>query len=71
MTAGTKRTDYAYRYNEKDYLVKERFYPGEFGAVILLGIASLLLWAVAVYGITNEPKAKYTADNANNATNAY
>ncbi|HEY9789156.1 MAG TPA: hypothetical protein V6D22_02075 [Candidatus Obscuribacterales bacterium] len=71
MTTGMRRTEYGYRYSEKDYLVNERFYPGEFGAVILLGIASLLLWAVAIYGITNEPAPKYDANTSTNATSAY
>jgi hypothetical protein len=43
-------------YNEKDYLLSDRFYPGEFGMVALLGIASLLVWSLAIWGITNEPR---------------
>ena len=46
-------------YNEKDYLMSDRFYPGELGMVILLGVASLLVWSLAIYGITTEPKPKY------------
>jgi hypothetical protein len=49
-------------YNEKDYLLSDRFYPGELGMVIILGVASLLVWSLAIYGITTEPAPKY--DNA-------
>lgn len=44
--------------SEKDYLLNDRFYPGEFGMVILLGVASLLAWSLAIYGITTEPMPK-------------
>ncbi len=48
-------------YNEKDYLLGDRFYPGEFGMVILLAIASLLVWSLAIWGIFHSPSADYGA----------
>lgn len=38
-------------YSEKDYILNDRFYPGELGIVALLGIAGLLLWGLCMYGI--------------------
>jgi hypothetical protein len=57
-------------YDEKDYLLTDRFYPGELGMVILLGVASLLVWSLCIYGITTEPRPKmdntaYSTDNTN------
>lgn len=46
-------------YNEKDYLLGDRFYPGELGMVVLLAIASLLVWSLCIWGIT----APDTRDN--------
>jgi hypothetical protein len=45
-------------YNEKDYLLSDRFYPGELGMVILLAVASLLVWSLCMYGIFSEPQPK-------------
>jgi hypothetical protein len=72
MTTGMYRTErerYAGTYSEKDYFFNERFYPGEFGMVALLAVASLLLWSVAIYGIMNEPQPKY--NDSSNSTRAY
>jgi hypothetical protein len=46
-------------YSEKDYLLADRFYPGELGMVILLGVASLLVWSLCIYGIVTEPGVNY------------
>jgi hypothetical protein len=52
MTMGYYRaTDLRPRYNEKDLFMSDRFYPGELGGIIILEIASLLLWAVAIWGL--------------------
>lgn len=53
-------------YNEKDIVMRDRFYPGEFGMVVLLGIASLLVWSLCIYGITSEP----APDNNYHASNS-
>lgn len=61
MTSGTYRpgkTGLQERYSEREYFVNDRFYPGEFGAVIILGIAALLVWSVAIYGLTTYPAAQ-------------
>lgn len=41
-------------YNERDYILADRFYPGELGLVIMLGIASLLVWSLCIWGITSD-----------------
>lgn len=50
-------------YNEKDYLLGDRFYPGEFGMVILLAVASLLVWSLAIWGILHVDKGDPNATN--------
>jgi hypothetical protein len=71
MTTGMYRPDTRYErlYDEKEYFMNDRMYPGEFGMVVLLAIASLLVWSIAIFGITNEPKPDY--NNATNGTSAY
>jgi hypothetical protein len=58
-------------YSEKDYFFENRFYPGELGMVVLTMLASLLLWAVAIYGITHEPRAQYNNVTTGSPNNAY
>lgn len=51
-------------YNERDYLLADRFYPGELGLVIMLAIASLLVWSLCIWGITNDSKeGMYSLNN--------
>ena len=72
MTTGTYRSErglYDRPYSEKEQFLKNRFYPGELGMVILLMVASLLMWSVAIYGLTSEPSPPNTFASANN--NAY
>jgi hypothetical protein len=66
-TSYRERGVYVRPYSEKEYFMNDRFYPGELGMVALLAIASLLVWAVAIYGITNEPKPQMTYSNGTNA----
>lgn len=56
-------------YNEKDYLLADRFYPGELGMVALFGVAALLLWSLGMWGIFNEPKAKIDNTAYSTSTN--
>jgi hypothetical protein len=41
-------------YQERALLMAERFYPGEFGWVIVLSVASLLLYSLAIWGLTSD-----------------
>jgi hypothetical protein len=41
-------------YHERDLLLAERFYPGEFGWVVVLGVASLLVYSLAIWGLLSE-----------------
>lgn len=52
------------RYEERRLLMSERFYPGEFGWVVVLGIASLLVFSVAIWGVTNDTKPNPVTINA-------
>ncbi len=38
-------------YSEREMLMEDRFFPGEFGWVIVLGIASLLVFSLAMWGL--------------------
>ena len=41
-------------YDERELLMAERFYPGEFGWVIVLAIAGLLVYSLAIWGLVND-----------------
>lgn len=62
MYTTKNRVDYdRLYYNEKEYLLADRFYPGESGMVILAAIAGLLIWSLAILGIFHIPKDSYSS----------
>jgi hypothetical protein len=52
-------------YRERDLLMSERFYPGEFGWVVILAVASLLVYSLAIWGLLNDDPNPLTMNMSN------
>jgi hypothetical protein len=59
MALYTREPVYTRTYSEREYLMNDRFEPGEFGKIAALALASLLLFGLAMWGLGNFEAMEY------------